>query len=313
MDFKRLGYFITISEHGSLSRAAEHLHIAQPSLSRQMRLLEEELGVVLFTRGRRGMQLTEAGETLRARITGPLRQVGHALNEVRALPSEPGGTVVFGMPPTTVYVLAGPLARRVASFAPNISLQIVDGSSGPLLDGLQRGKLDAAILYGPPTPVGVNAAKLLEDELMLVGPPDSPLRPDQPVDFARLAELPLVLPSHPHGLRMALDAAATKARCKLNVKIQADSSQLMKELVESGLGYTALPVSSFNREAVSGRLTWAPIVNPKVTRQLFLAMQSSAESPRAVLQVEEFVRQEVAALAADGRWPVARLFDIGDS
>lgn len=312
VDFKRLGYFISISEFGSLSRAAEQLHIAQPSLSRQVRLLEEELGVTLFIRGRRGMQLTEAGEELRARVAGPLRQIGHALNEIRTLPAEPGGAVVFGMPPTTVYVLAGPLARRVATHAPNIALQIVDGASGDLHEWLQSGKLDAAILYGPTTPVGLNATKLLEDELMLVGPPDSALRPDQPVDFGQLSELPLVLPGHPHGLRAALDAAAAKARRRLNVQVQADSFHLMKELVESGLGYTALPLSSFMREAAAGRLTYAPIANPKVTRQLFLAMQSQAQSPRAVLQLEELVRQEVSALAADGRWPGARLFDIGD-
>lgn len=312
MDFRRLGYFITISELGSLSRAAERLHIAQPSLSRQVRLLEEELGVTLFVRGRRGMQLTEAGKELRAGVAGPLRQIGHALNEVRTRPCDPGGTVIFGLPPSTVSILAGPLAQRVATQAPNISLQIVDGYSGHLLDWLQRGQLDAAILYGPTTPLGLNATKLLEDELMLVGPPDSALRPDQPVEFARLAELPLVLPSPPHGLRVALDTAAAKARCKLDVRVQADSFQLMKDLVESGLGYTALPASGFSREAGSGRLSCAPIIGPKVTRQLFLAMQSNAQSLRAVLQVQALVRQEVAKLAADGRWPVSRLFDIGD-
>jgi LysR family transcriptional regulator, nitrogen assimilation regulatory protein len=74
VDFKRLGYFAQIAELGSLTRAAERMGIAQPSLSRQMRLLEEELGVTLFTRGPRGMQLTEAGELLRSRIVGPMRQ-----------------------------------------------------------------------------------------------------------------------------------------------------------------------------------------------------------------------------------------------
>src|SRR4051812_7541515 len=146
-DFKRLGYFLQIAELGSLSRVAERLNIAQPSLSRQVRLLENELGVALFSRNGRGMQLTDAGEALRVRITGPLRLVGHALNEIRALPSAAAGVVTFGMPPTTVAVLGAPLTRRVATLAPNISLQIVDSCSGHLLDWLQRGQLDAAILY----------------------------------------------------------------------------------------------------------------------------------------------------------------------
>ena len=312
MDFKRLGYFAQIAELGSLSRTSERLRIAQPSLSRQMRLLEEELGVTLFTRGARGMQLTEAGEMLYARIVGPLREIGHALYEVRALPTETGGNVVFGMPPTVIQILAGPLARRVATYAPNISLRIVDSDSGHLLEWMKRGELDAAILYGP-TPAGVNAAKLLEDELMLVGPAQSPLAAEGAVDFKKLSELPLILPGPAHGLRSLLETAASKARTKLNVQIQADSYQLMKELVESGLGYTALPHCAFSREAAAGRLTFARIKKPVVMRQLFLALHSDAQSPRAVLQIENFVRQEVAGLVQQGTWSAARLLNVRDS
>lgn len=312
MDFKRLGYFAQIAEFGSLTRAGERLGIAQPSLSRQMRLLEEELGVSLFTRGSKGMQLTEAGAFLRARIAGPLRQIGHAIYEVRSLPSETGGNVVFGMPPTMIHVLAGPLARRVATECPNISLRIVDGYSGHLLDWMKRGELDSAILYGP-TPAGLNATKLLEDELMLVGPPDAGLRLDKPIEFKAVGELPFVLSSPSHGLRAALETAADKARTSLNVRHQADSFQLMKELVSSGLGYTALPYFSIQAEVAAGRLTCARIENPTPVRQLFLGMQHGAPSPRAVLQVETFVRQEVATLVTAGQWTSARLADVGDS
>lgn len=312
MDFRRLGYFAQIAELGSLTRTAERLGIAQPSLSRQMRLLEEELGVTLFTRGARGMQLTEAGELLRSRIAGPLRQIGHAIYEVRSLPTETGGNVVFGLPPTMILLLAGPLARRVAEVAPNITLRIVDGYSGHLLEWLRRGELDGAILYGP-TPAGVNATKLVEDELGLVGPPGSPALAAGVVSFGRLGELPLVMPSPSHGLRASLELAAVKARTKLNVVHQADSFHLMKELVESGLGYTALPHFAVSREVERGLLSFARIIDPPARRQLFLAMQAGSEAPRAVLQVEDLVRQEVAALVQSCRWSGARLFGIGDS
>ena len=312
MDFKRLGYFVQIAELGSLTRASERLHIAQPSLSRQMRLLEEELGAQLFTRRHRGMELTEAGEALRARITGPMRQIGHAFYEIRSLPSETGGNVVFGMPPTIVPMLAGPLARRVATDAPNISLRIVDAHTGHLLEWIRRGELDAAILYGP-TPAGLNATKLLEDELVLLGPPGAPLPAEGGIEFARLADLPLILPSHEHGLRAAVETAAAKARAKLNVHIQADSFHLMKELVRSGLGYGVLPLHAFDRTGGDRKLAFARIRNPAVMRHLFHAMQSGAQSPRAVLQVEDFLRQEIAALVASGQWPAARVLGAGDS
>jgi DNA-binding transcriptional LysR family regulator len=311
-DFKRLGYFLQIAEYGTLSLAAERLNVAQPSLSRQMRLLEEELGIRLFTRNGRGMQLTDAGEQLRARITGPLRQVGHALNEVRAMPSDASGSVILGMPASVVLTLGEPIVKRALAYAPNISLQLIEGGSGHLVEWLQRGQLDAAILYGPATPGGLNAAKLLEDELVLVGAADADLRSDQPVQFSRIGELPLILPSPIHGLRVTIDAVAIKTRCALNVRIQVDSLQLIKDLVEAGMGYAVLPRAGVLREIAARRLTHAPIANPKVSRTLFVAMQLSAQSSGAVLQIEQLLRMEVANLAAEGHLPGAQVLKVGD-
>jgi len=309
-DFKRLGYFIQIAELGSLTRTAERLGIAQPSLSRQMRILEEELGVPLFTRGHRGMQLTEAGEALRGRIAGPLRQIGHALYEIRALPDEASGSVSFGMPPTFVSTLGPDLAARVAREAPGVALHIVEGYSGHLLQWLKQGELDAAILYGP-TPAGVNATRLLADELVLVGTREHiPLSGE--VRFGDLAELPLVLPSRTHGLRIAIDSAAARSRTRLNVAFQADSFQLMMELVENGRFCTILPPTSVRRRVADGRLYTAAIVDPPLRREVFVAMQSGAQSPRAVIEVERRLREEVARLAGAGVFSQARVLSVSD-
>jgi LysR family nitrogen assimilation transcriptional regulator len=297
-DFKRLGYFVQIAELGSLTRTAQRLRIAQPSLSRQMRILEEELGVTLFTRGHRGMHLTEAGEVLRNRIAGPLRQIGHALYEVRSLPTETTGAVSFGMPPTFVSVLAPELAARVAKDAPGVSLHIVEGYSGHLLEWLKRGELDAAILYGP-TPAGVNATRLLDDELVLVGSASSLPRCDT-IPFRELADIPLVLPSHTHGLRMAVDSAAAKSRTQLTIAFQADSFQLMRELVETRQLCTILPPSAVRRLVGSGAVASVQLVDPTPRRQVYVAMQSGAQSPRAVIEVERFLREEVARLIEQG-------------
>jgi len=309
-DFKRLGYFVQIAEMGSLTRAAQRLRIAQPSLSRQMRILEEELGVTLFTRGHRGMQLTEAGEVLRSGIAGPLRQIGHALYEVRSLPNETMGAVSFGMPPTFVSVLASGLAARVAKECPRVSLHIVEGYSGHLMEWLKRGELDAAILYGP-TPAGVNATRLLEDELVLVGSTGS-LPPGDAISFKDLARVPLVLPSRTHGLRMTIESAAAKTRLDLTIAFEADSFQLMRELVETHSLCTILPPSAVHSLVRSGALGSVRIVDPVPTRQVYLAMQSGAQSPRAVLEVERFLRDEVARLIGDGVFSNARMVQAVD-
>ncbi len=305
-----MGYFLQIAEMGSLTRTAERLRIAQPSLSRQMRLLEEELGVELFTRGYRGMQLTEAGEALRVRIAGPLRQVGHALYEIRSLPGETEGAVVFGMPSSVIGLLGPALLQRVVRQTPKIGLQIVEAGSGHLLAMMKRGELDAAVLYGP-TPASLNAARLLDDELVVVSAAGSPRT--GAIDFRKIAELALVLPGESHGLRTAIDAAAAKTRTRLRVELQLDSLTLIKHTVATGSLHSILPFSCVASEVKGRTLMATAIRKPVPCRQLFLTMQSEAESPRAVFQVEQFAREEATGLVNDGTWARATIFGVGDS
>lgn len=312
MDFRRLTNFVRVAEFGSVSRAADRIRIAQPALSRQMRLLEEEMGVELFVRHRRGVTLTEAGEELRSKLIGPLHQIEQVYEDVRAISQSVGGNFAFGMPPTTSYVLAGPLARSVVEHARNVSLRVVEGYGAHLIDWLYRGEIDAALLYGPASDFQLHADEILIEEICLVGPPGCELRQDRPVTFDEIARLPLVLPSHPHGLRIIADNTAAKARVRLNVGIQADSFVLMKELVESGLGYTLLPLSAFSREAADGRLVHAPIIRPKVTRQLVLATRPGNAATRATRVLGTLVRREIAMLAHAGRWNVHLMYDPAD-
>jgi LysR family nitrogen assimilation transcriptional regulator len=309
MDFKRLNYFLKIAELGSVSRAADRLRVAQPALSRQMMLLEAELGVTLFERHRRGMALTREGEELRTRTSGPMRQIDLAAEDIRTLGVGMAGNVACGLPPTASHVLAAPLARRVAQEAPNLALRIVEGYAGHLMDWLQRGEIDIAILYGPACDFRLSASELLVEELMLVGPPECGLQPDEPVAFGALAQLPMILPSHPHGLRVVVDNMVARTQAKLDIRFQADSFTLMKELVETGLGYTILPLPSFQREAHAGKLRYAPITNPRLTRQLMLAMQPSIAHSQATYRLAKMIRQEVADLVTSGRWSATLLFD----
>jgi DNA-binding transcriptional LysR family regulator len=273
-----------------------------------MKLLEDEIGLPLFIRHRRGMHLTVEGEELRRRLTGPLRQIEQAVEETRALADETARSLAFGMPPTVSYVLAGRLARRAAAQAPNMKLRIVEGYAGHLVDWLQRGEIDAAILYGPGVDFHMSVDELLIEELMMVGPGDSALDPSQPVEFSAFATKPLVLPSRPHGLRMIVESAAAKAGVQLDVRFEADSFLVMKELVQYGLGYTVLPRSAMEDEFKAGSLRFAPLANPRVARQLILGTQN-ADRSRAAEMVGRLVREEITELVRSGQWSVFLQFD----
>lgn len=307
MELKHLENFLKIAELGSMSRAADRLRIPQPALSRQLRNLEIEAGSALFVRHRRGMQLTSAGEELQRRLSGPLRQIFLAFQDVRSISTEASGTMSLGMPPTVSCILASRFAKRVAEQAPNVSLRIVEGYAGHLVDWLQRGELDAAVLYGPASDLHMHVEELLMDQLMLVGPASSDLRPDCPVKVRDLASFPMVLPSHPHGIRVVVENAARRVKADLKIKFEADSFLVLKELAQLGLGYTVLPYTSFSREAEAGLLRHAPLVDPPVMRQLVLGTQINEES-RARKTVVRLVRDEIKGLVKGGAWPAQLQF-----
>jgi LysR family nitrogen assimilation transcriptional regulator len=299
MNLQHLKTFIRIAELGSLSKASDRMRIAQPALSRQMKLLQEEIGVPLFERHRRGMRVTQAGEELLRRVSGLIRQLDQVYADVRSTAGAPSGHVAFGIVPTLSDVLAARLVGRVAADFPGISLRIVEGYAGHLLEWLQKGEIDVAIVYGPQSNLHIKSYELLLEDLVVVGPPGSEISPAAPVSMAAFAKLPLVLPSRPHGLRVLLEGAASKAKAKLDVRFEADSFRVLKDLVEKGLGYTALPLSAISLEAKQGRLRYAPLNQPKVTRELILGIPDGMVS-NATRKTIDVARQEIATLVRSG-------------
>ena len=301
MDIRRLRYFLQVAEFGSLNATAEQVNLSQPSLSRQIRLLEEELGVSLFTRRRDGMVLSRDGLELRTRILGPLRQLEMALDEIKSHSSQIGGSVVLGMPSSAIDALASSLAKRAEAF-PNMALHIVEGSAGQMLKSLERGEIDTALLNAPPTDTKwrCEIEDLFIEELVLGGAAESGLSPDQPVGVEELARLPLILPSppnHPPPIRTLVDILSGLTGGKCNFPRYADSFQLTKSYVEAGIGYSIFPYSAVLHEAEKGTLVYAPITGHRLTRHVVLGTYRGGQYPRALERVKDMVRAEAAKLA----------------
>jgi DNA-binding transcriptional LysR family regulator len=313
MDLRRLRYFLRIADEGSMSRAASVLGIAQPALSRQMRLLEEALGVAMFRRTPRGVTLTEEGEQLRAAMTGPLRQLELAMQNVGSPFAQLEGGVVLGMPATTACVLAEPLLGRLAAAFPKVKLRVVDRETGQLIEGMLKGEVDLALIHGPAPDERLFESDLLVEELVLVGGAASELSPDRPVSFARLAELPLVLPGVQPGVRSLVEKTALRVQAALDIRFEADALQVAKDLVAAGLAYGVLPASAINREVAMGRLRYAPICDPVMTQSLVFAARPHLVMPRSfVAEFGVLVRRQVAALVESGAWPATLAFAVSD-
>jgi DNA-binding transcriptional LysR family regulator len=290
MEIRRLHYFVRTAELGSLCRASDVLRIAQPALTRQVRLLEEELGVTLFTRTRRGMRLTEEGEQLLADVVGPLRQLDAALQNIRSVSSGLSGNVTVGMTPTVAYYLAEPLIERMGTEAPNVAVRIAEGTALHLGEGLTGGELDMALLYDVSDDPRLAVRELLTEEMVLVGAPGGGLGSDRPVDIIELTTLPLLLPNPKNGLRSVTERYAAKFNVRFQIKHVIDSFPVLKDMVGKGHGYTILPLSSVLREVEAGTLAWSPVHNPS-RRTLVLATRRHARGPRLMARLEQVIEE----------------------
>lgn len=302
MDLRQLTTFLQVAELGSLSRAADRLRVAQPALSRQVRLLEEELRVPLFTRHGRGMVLTEAGETLRLRAAAILRQVEETREEVVQEAGAVRGRVTFGLTPTVGAVLSAPLVERFLALHPEVTLRIVQGFSGYLREWLQSGEVDIAVIYAGPGNAGVRQSPLLVETLCFVAPPGRGIGMHDAVPFAEVARERLVLPGPAHGLRKLVQAEAEARGLPLRIGVEADDLPVLVELVRRRLGCTVLPLAAVHDDVRAGRLCAAPIVEPHLSRSLAVAEPLGRQPSNAVIRFGEVLREEVAAMVRSGAW-----------
>ena len=303
MDFRQLRTFTCVAELGSLSKASDTLRIAQPALSRQIKLLEHELRAELFTRNGRGMVLTDAGRMLLARTSGMVRQIDQIRDDIQSAQGPPSGRVVLGLVPTVSCVISARVARRCVEAFPGISLRIVESYSGHLVEWLHRGEMDLAILYGRSADLHLTVQSLGRDHIVAVGPRGSGLSRKKNVDIGWLLRQRLVLPSHSHGLRALIEHAAAIKKIKLDVQLEADSFRVLTGLVEEGLGFALLPPSSVRGEVKDGRLEVATLSKP-VTRELIIASPIDHPVSTATAAITALLRDEVSACRKDGLWDI---------
>ncbi|WP_334186217.1 LysR family transcriptional regulator [Novosphingobium sp.] len=297
METKRLSYFLRIAQDGSLTRSANVLRIAQPALSRQMRLLEEELGLKLFTRFARGMALTDEGTMLRDAIAGPMRELELAIERIRTASRQSQSNIAIGIPVGLTALLSTPLALHLA--ATSSASRVIEGPHGSLVDWLARGMIDLALLEEPTIDPRLNERPVLNLNLALVGRADDPLmaRSDE-IAFAELARLPMILSSHHMGLRPTVNAAADRTGIELNVRFHADSARLVCDLVLNQLGYGILPPWQLDRSGPDARsLAFRTIRDPALPVTVLIASRRMRSANSTVAALETDLATFVQAIA----------------
>ena len=307
IDMRQLRYFVAIVEHGSFSRAAEFLHVAQPALSLHVRKMESDLGTLLLFRTPRGVEPTEAGSILLGHARKVIDQMIVAEEEIRGYKSDPAGDVRLGLPGTISQIFAVPLIRAVHSRYPKIRLRIAEAMSGFVQEWMREGRIDLAILYGEAREHGIATEHLLDEELHFFGAraradaDDMPIHGDA-IAFAKVLEMPLILPADGHGLRSLLQRHAGAAGQVLNTIFDVDSYNNIKALVQEGMGYSILPENAISVELATGKLRNWKIVDPSIRRSVHLAHASGRPLTNAVAAVLSLARELLQDHALTGRW-----------
>lgn len=307
LDLRRLRSFVKVAELGSLTRASEALHVAQPALSQQMRSLEDELGVKLLARGSRGVALTEAGQRLLEEARTMLFGVETLVDRVRGDSSEPEGEVVIGVGQTVGSLLMVPLLELAAKRFPRVRIQVREMLSGLLPELVRSGAVDFAISYNTASGNGVEAITVLSEEMCLVGQRRLARRHlgknlKDEVPFKALAGIPLYLSRRTHILRELVERVAREKKVVANLLAEVDSLYIMKELALGGTGFCVLSRANVRRELEHHDLYVARIVQPVVRRDICLVRRSGGALPRAAHELALLAVDVLAGMVKDDVW-----------
>src|SRR5215208_1336739 len=276
MDLKQLEYFVRVAELGSFTRAAIAMDLAQPALSRQVRLLEVELRQSLLTRNGRGAMPTEAGKLLLEHGRGILHQVERAREELGRVRGALAGRVAIGLPPSVGKVMAVPLIREFRKRMPEATLSISEGLSVGMHESLASGRLDIALLYNTSPSPDIELTPLLEEPLFLVqrrAGKSQTARP-RPIPLREVAKLPLVIPSRPNAIRMLVETEMANLGCRPQVALEIDGVAAILDLVEDGAGSAVLSRNAIVTSARPQAFALRPIGAPPLRSKLLLAMSS---------------------------------------
>ena len=305
MDLKQLESFVRVAELGSFTRAALTLGVAQPALSRQVRLLEVELRQTLLARNGRGAVPTEAGALLLEHARGILHQVERAREELGRMRGSLSGRVALGLPPSVARALAVPLTQAFRAQLPEARLAITEGLSTSMQEALLSGRLDIAVLYNAQPRPDFDIAPLASEELLLVQPaptrvPEKPLRP---ATLKELAQLPLIIPSRPNAIRMHIDSLLDAAGLSPRIELEIDGVPAILDLVEDGVGCAILSHNAVSSAARPDAFSVRPIETPR-SPTLRIELYTAVSALRPATRTQQAAMELVRALARERLEPL---------
>lgn len=284
MDIKQLRSFVTSVKSGSITTAAQTLRIAQPALSRQIQLLEDELGAALLHRSPKGVAPTAAGQVLYDAATDILQRMDKVRSAVAqvAAPSRP--VLRVAVPPTLSHRLGPKFLEMCEASCPSVSLRVAESWSGYISELLDAGLVDFGVMSVSQVHAFKLRAPILSEEMFLVQHRGLAAVSREPIRALALGEIDLVLPTKLHGVRMLLDEVALSQGITLRVRVEADAWGTIRSLVEAGELSTILSMREIADSMKAESVIFRPIIEPTIKNVFFLV---AAEKQTQTYDIED--------------------------
>ncbi|MGE4244993.1 MAG: LysR family transcriptional regulator [Parvibaculaceae bacterium] len=299
IDLRRLRYFIAVCEHGGFSRASNSIGVAQPALTRQVKLLEKEIGLPLVNRTGRGAEPTEDGRFLLTRSRQHLDELDEVVRKLKYRSSALNGHFVLGVCPTIAPFFVADLTAYVRDNHPNFSLSVIEAYSGDLKNMMRRNKLDLSLTYRSAVPKGLESIELFSERLVLVtGYAKENVRSSR--TLSEVSRMRLVLPSGIHELRRIIDEVSGRRRIPLRAELELDSLEAVKALIaDKPMQYfTILPCHSIRRELDGKLLSSFDIDDLDMQRTIAAVFPRNGRNVHAATLLVNRVRQQSTQLRA---------------
>ncbi|MGJ3403152.1 LysR family transcriptional regulator [Glutamicibacter sp. Je.9.36] len=297
MNLEQLRGFTAIAEVGHFTRAAEQLHLAQPSLSRQIATLEQELGSELFHRARGNITLTAAGQALLPRARRMLADEESIRSEMADLAGLHRGRVRLGAPPTLCVSLVAEALSIFRTRYPGVQLQIFEAGSHKLLEQLDGGALDLALIVTSEHAVNDNHLEnlpLLEEELVVIDALEHPHLAGQELDLRALAPVPQLAFSHSYDLRASTALAYKNAGLVPNIVVEGGEMDAVLRFVQRGLGVAVVPATV----ALDAPGVRSIALREPLARTIGLAHRRDVSLTRAAAAMAQLLAETAQQLAA---------------
>jgi len=285
MDIRQLDMFRAVAEEGSFTRAAERLHVSQSAISRQVKLLEDELGGMLLHRGARRVALTHPGELLLKmanRVSRDIQEVVSQISETHALTR---GTLTLAGGMTVCMYILPRLLKKYRSLHKKVDLRVVSSSAESLLRMLRSHEVDLALMTLPIVAKDLEVVPVLREEMVVVTAPGHPLHRRRAVEPKDLGRFPMILYEAGSNTRKVQDQLLLEEQVAVEVAMETENVEIIKSMVANGLGITLIPYAAIAKDVRHGRFAYARIRGRRLYRETGWIYLRSDHVPRTITEM----------------------------